>query len=98
MARVHEQTVYSWKNDDTEPRYSQIMDLAKFLTKRGYYRLSFQFFDNTGKADGCTEQETIEIVRQLARISEATDGVTIINAAGEIEKQARILRAEGELL
>jgi len=99
VARVHEQTVYSWKNDDTEPRYSKLMDIAHFLNKRGYHRLSLQFFDNPGgEANGCVKDETIEIVRQLAIVSDATDGQAIINAAGEIKRQARNLMAEGRQL
>lgn len=94
---VSESTIYDYRQDRTEPSYSKLKALAHELNRRGYHKLSLQFFDNTeGTANGDTRDETIEIIRQLGLVSEAQDGSVIINAAAEIERQARNLRAEGE--
>lgn len=94
---VSESTIYDYRQDRTEPSYSKIKAFAHELNKRGYHRLSLQFWDNgRGRSNGDTRDESIIIVRHLGIISEAESGEEIINSAAEIEKQARNLRAEGE--
>lgn len=95
---VSPSTVYDYRQDRTEPSYSKIISLAHELNKRGYHKLSLQFWRNgQGRTNGCTKDETCAIVQSLGRIQENKDNPdVIINEAGAIEKQARNLRAEGE--
>lgn len=94
---VSESTIYDYRADRTEPSYSKIKDLARLANSRGYHKLSLQFFDNNeGKANGCTQDETMRIIKQLSIIDDANDGETIINAGAAIEREARNLIAEGK--
>lgn len=97
---VSPSTIYDYRTDRTEPSYSKIIALAHELNKKGYHKLSLQFWCNgRGRANGDTRDETCSIVRSLGMIQENPGNPkVIINEAGSIEKDARNLRAEGEAM
>lgn len=97
---VSESTIYDYRQDRTEPSYSKVKRLAHLANKRGYHKLSLQFWDNgCGEGDGNTQNETCRIISSLGKIQDNPDNPSvIINEAGAIEKEARNLRADGEAM
>ena len=69
VMRVHEQTVYSYKNDVSDPSYPKLLDLNEALIKRGFYDLAIQFMpENEGEANGCLDDESAEMIKLIARL------------------------------
>lgn len=63
VTKAHEQTVYSWRADGTEPRYSQLVALSHYLIDQyDYYTLAMQMMlPCVGRANGKVQDDLMSL-------------------------------------
>lgn len=98
VMKVHEQTVYAYQNDRSEPGYSKLVDLAKELDKRGYFGLAMQFMPNQGKgkANGLLDDDVAKMIQLMGKLYEAESKDQYMNTVAQMEQVVRNFRAEWE--
>lgn len=103
VMRVHEQTVYGYKNDHTEPSYSKIISLSHYLIEEyGYYKLAMQFMPPCkGKANGRVDDDLLSIYEygtDVHRAFREKDSTAYVNALAKMKTEINDLEAEGAKL
>lgn len=94
VVKAHEQTVYSWKNDGTEPRYSQIVILSHYLVEQHNYKnLAMQLWPPCkGIANGKVKDDLLHIYEYGTDLGRAFRG----NNEQEARKAFYRMKAEME--
>jgi len=98
------QTAYQYRAGETEPSWSAVVRLSRYLiTEYGYYRLAMQPTVATlaGKADGRVNDQLLNIYESgtdLHRAFTAKNRVDYVMAISAMEKELVILKQEGEAI
>ena len=106
IARIVERspkTVYSWRDGDAEPRWSDVVKLSKMAGRRGYLQIAAQMFPSgqIGQANGTIEDEYYQIVQILGRATEdfrPGRREQFMNHVEQLRSQLANLKAEAKKL